>query len=73
MNHQPLGHSQVDLDGRVLGDTATSDGAHHRPDYLDRFGRAQARNLFAWRKCDDCGELHRAGASHECGETPCDE
>ena len=40
-----LGHSQVTPHGTVLGDTATSGGSTALT--LDRFGRAQAGQLFA--------------------------
>ena len=31
-----------------------------------RFHSAQSRQLFAWSKCQDCGELYRRAAGHQC-------
>jgi len=44
----------------------TNEHEENRNEQYTRFHRAQARMLFAWRKCWTCGENYREAVGHDC-------
>ena len=64
---QPLGHSQVTPDGRILGDSATGDASGRTNRNLDRFGRAQAGQLFRRDDADRTRQFEDENPACDCG------